>query len=406
MRFDIRAIAWSLCLLISTACGGNGGTESGDQVVQQNVEAYQSALIRRGVTAGSVAGVFRGRDTVAYAIVNSGLTGDTPITPHTIFPIWSMSKPITIAAMMILHERGLYEVSDPVSTYIPYFSDLRCKGEDGHVYRCENELQIVHLLTHRSGYGYYAQGMGPTHLDPYENLDAFVKAVAAHPVEFEPGTDYRYGINQAILGRVVEVLSNQELFDFLSEAIFEPLGMVDTKFELSPEDRTRFQILFKKPDPPPLEDRFDEGIAFFSTDHDDLAYTPGTKAQYGGEGLASTFADYRRFCEMLLGRGMYRGTRILNEHSIEMMTTVVTEGGLTRGYDNGLGYGYSLFVLTEPALDGTGSSEGIVGWSGYHNTHFWIDFERNLYGLFMTRTVPFSWEIQKQFRAAVYRGLD
>jgi CubicO group peptidase (beta-lactamase class C family) len=192
----------------------------------------------------------------------------------------------------------------------------------------------------------------------------------------------------------------------LSEAIFEPLGMANTKFELSPDDRKRFQVLFKKPDPPEVDDRFDEGTSAFSTAHDELSYAPGTKAQFGGEGLVSTFEDYRRFCEMLLGRGTYRGTQILDERSIEMMTAVMTEGGLTRGYNNGMEYGYSLFVLSEPALDGTGSSRGIFGWSGYHNTHFWIDYEKNIYGLFMTRTVPFSWEIQKQFRATVYRGLN
>jgi CubicO group peptidase (beta-lactamase class C family) len=406
MHTEIRAIVASLFVLTVAACSGNRGAGPGDQVVQQNIEAYQRALIARGVTGGSVAGVFRGGDTVAYSMVNSGVAGDAPISPNTIFPIWSMSKPITIAAMMILHERGLYEVSDPVSKYIPYFSTLNCKDEDGQIYRCENELQIVHLLSHRSGYGYYEQGKGPSHLDPYENLDQFVRDVAAHPVEFEPGTEYRYGINQAILGRVVEVLSGKEFFEFLSEAIFEPLGMANTKFELSPDDRKRFQVLFKKPDPPEVDDRFDEGISTFSTAHDELFYAPGTKAQFGGEGLVSTFDDYRRFCEMLLGRGTYRGTRILNERSIEMMTAVITEGGLTRGYNNGMDYGYSLFILSEPALDGTGSSRGIFGWSGYHNTHFWIDYEKNIYGLFMTRTVPYSGEIQKQFRAAVYRGLN
>ena len=373
--------------------------------MKQIVAAYQRALITRGVTGGSVAGVFKGGDTVAYSIVNSGLAGDMPISQNTIFPIWSMSKPITIAAMMILRERGLYDVNDPVSKFIPYFSDLIYKDKDGQIHRCENELQILHLLSHRSGYGYYEQGKGPSYLDPYENLDEFVRDVAAHPLEFEPGTDYRYGINQAILGRVVEVLSGKEFFEFLNEAIFEPLGMANTKFELSTEDRGRFQILFKKPDPPEANDRFDVGIPVFSTADDELSYAPGTKAQFGGEGLVSTFDDYRRFCEMLLGRGTYRGTHILNEKSIEMMTAVMTQGGLTRGYDNGMGYGYSLFVLSEPALDGTGSPAGIYGWSGYHNTHFWIDYERNIYGLFMTRTVPFSWEIQKQFRAAVYRGL-
>jgi len=378
--------------------------EPSNPAIQRNIEEYQRALIARGVTGGSVAGIFTSEDTYAYSVVNSGLSGDTPISPNTIFPIWSMSKPITTVAMMILHEKGLYEVSDPVSKYIPYFSDLNCKDEDGSIYRCRNELQIVHLLSHRSGYSYYDPGNGPSFLDPYDNLEQFVKDVAAHPVEFEPGTDYRYGINQAILGRIVEVLSGKEFFEFLSENIFEPLGMVNTKFELSPDDRKHFQILFKRPDSSEIAS--DEGASFFSTADDELSYTPGTKAQYGGEGLVSTFEDYRRFCEMLLGRGTYRGTQILDERSIELMTTVMTEGELTEDAQDGFDYAYSLFVLSEPALDGTGSSRGIYGWSGYHNTHFWIDYEKNIYGLFMTRAVPFSWEIQKQFRAAVYRGLN
>ena len=409
MHTKVRAIVASLVMLTVIACNANRSDVPDNRVLQQNIEAYQRALIAKGVTGGSVAGVFRGGETLAYSIVNSNLPGDTPISPDTIFPIWSMSKPITIAAMMILHERGLYEVSDPVSKYIPYFSDLKCKNGDGQSYQCENELQIVHLLSHRSGYGYYVQGEGPNHLDPYENLDQFVVDVAAHPVEFEPGTEYLYGINQAILGRLVEVLSGKEFFEFLSEAIFEPLEMTNTKFELSPDDRKRFQVLFKKPDYDETSEvggKFDEGTSAFSNAHDELSYAPGTKAQFGGEGLVSTFQDYRRFCEMLLGRGTYRGTRILDEQSIEMMTAVTTEGELTRGYNRGLDFGYSLFVLSEPALDGTGSSKGIFGWSGYHNTHFWIDYEKNIYGLFMTRTVPFSVEIQKQFRSAVYRGLD
>lgn len=406
MQTASRSVVASLLVLTALACAGNRSAAPGDREVQQNIEAYQRALIARGVTGGSVAGVFRGGIPLAYSIVNSGLAGDTPISANTVFPIWSMSKPITIAAMMILHEKGLYEVSDPVSKYISYFADLKCKDKAGKIYRCKNELQIAHLLSHRSGYGYYDQGKGPRVQDSYENLDQFVKDVAAHPVEFEPGTEYLYGINQAILGRVVEVLSGKEFFQYLSEAIFRPLGMANTKFELSPDDRRRFQILFKKPNPSVVDGRFDQGISAFSTAYDELTYSPGTKAQFGGEGLVSTFEDYRRFCEMLLGRGTYRGTRILDERSIELMTAVTTVGRLTRGYNNGQDFGYALFVLSEPALDGTGSSKGIFGWSGYHNTDFWIDYEKNVYGLFMTRTVPFSSEIQKQFRAAVYRGLN
>jgi CubicO group peptidase (beta-lactamase class C family) len=119
---------------------------------------------------------------------------------------------------------------------------------------------------------------------------------------------------------------------------------------------------------------------------DELSYSPGTKAQFGGEVLVSTFEDYRHFCEMLLGKGSYRGRRILAEQSITTMASVVTQERLERGYNKDQDLGYSLWVLTEPALDGTGSPKGIYGWSGYHNTHFWFDNEKGIFGLFMTRT--------------------
>jgi CubicO group peptidase (beta-lactamase class C family) len=274
----VRTVAASILAFTILSCGGHRIELRGARAVQQNVETYQRALIARGVTGGSVAGVFRGEETLAYSIVNSGRAGDTPITADTIFPIWSMSKPITIAAMMILHERGLYEIDDPVSKYVPVFSDLRCKDDEGQVCRCRNELLVVHLLTHRSGYGYYDQGEGPSHMDPWEDLGHFVRVVAAHPVEFEPGTEYLYGLNQAILGRLVEVLSGQEFFVFLSENIFEPLGMTNTKFDLSPEDRKRFQVLFKKPDYEPTNAvgiKFDEGTSFFTNDHEGPARRRG-----------------------------------------------------------------------------------------------------------------------------------
>lgn len=409
MKTTIWVFALLLLMITIAACTENHGVINDKSSLQQNIEEYQRELIAQGVTGGSVAGVFRRGETLAYSIVNSDLPDDTPILPDTLFPIWSMSKPITTAAMMILHERGLYQVDDPVSKYLPYFADLKCKGKEGRVYPCKNELKISHLLTHRSGYGYYYQEGEPSHVGTYEDLDSFMRVVADYPVEFEPGTEYLYGINHAILGRIIEVLSGQVLYDFFNETIFEPLGMVNTKFELSLDDRARFQVLFKKPnydETSLLGGKFDEGISIFSRAHDELSYKPGTKVQLGGEGLVSTFQDYQKFCEMLLGKGVYQGIRILDEQSIEMMAAVVTEGGVTRGYDEGFDFGYSLFVLNKPVLDGTGSSKGIFGWSGYHNTHFWIDHEKNIYGLFMTRTTPFSWGIQRNFRSAVYRGLN
>ena len=115
MRSTVRAIGSSLLMLAVIACSRNREAGPANQAVQKNIEAYQRALIARGVTGGSVAGVFRGADTVAHSIVNSGIPGDRAISANTIFPIWSMSKPITVAAMMILREKGLYDINDPVS---------------------------------------------------------------------------------------------------------------------------------------------------------------------------------------------------------------------------------------------------------------------------------------------------
>ncbi len=410
MAPHLRIIFFGLAVLGLAACGDAPSADRRNPTVQANVEAYQRALIARGVTGGSVAGVFMGPDTVAFSIVNSGLAGDTPISANTIFPIWSMTKPITVVAMMMLHERGLFALDDPVAKILPYFADMKCKDETGSVYRCENELRIVHLLTHRSGYGYYPPGRGPSHLAPYASLDEFVRVLAATPAEFEPGSDYLYGNSISILGRLVEVLSGMEFYVFLKENIFDPLDMPDTKFELSAADRGRFQVLFKKPDQlvgsTDIITSFDVGTATFTTEYDELSYVPGTKVQLGGDGLVSTFEDYRHFCEMLLGKGSYQGKRILSEQSIAMMTSVATQGRLVRGYSAGIDYGYSLYVLTEPVLSSGLAPKGIYGWVGYHNTDFWIDNETGLYGLFMTRTSPYSAEIGKQFRSAVYRGLD
>ena len=355
--------------------------------INKNVKSYQKALIDNSITASNVTIVYKDGKKIVHSIINSGKDGDMDITDNTIFPIWSMSKPITIVSMMILKERGLVDFDDPVSKYIPYFKELKCK--DGEmIYECKNELKVFHLMTHRSGYKYDIAYETRDHL--YKDLDDYVKKVSSMPVEFEPGTEYIYGINQAILGRIVEVISKKRFYDFLNENIFIPLNMKDTKFYLTDNERKRFQILYRKSD---------EKL-HFTFNYDENKYLPGNLVQLGGEGLVSTMDNYSKFCEMLLNKGVFNGKRILSEESIYEMITPVSKGD-----GNGFDIGYSFFNLTEPLLDGVNSPKGIFGWSGYHNTHFWIDYKNNLYGLFMTRTTPFSSEIQKNFRASVYNSL-
>lgn len=388
----------------------------GDTKLYESIRAYQEALVEAKITGSSLAGVFRGSEPLAISSIFSELSGDKEITRDTIFPIWSMSKPITIVAMMILYDRGAFRLDDPVKKYIPYFSDLRCRSEDPNSppYHCENDLSIMHLLTHRSGYEYYGDqaGGGPDLRFPFSDLDDFCKHMACQPLPFEPGTNYVYGLNQAILGRLVEVLSGLEFFEFLKLEIFSPLGMDRTRFSMTQEDRKNFQPLYRKTSVSVganaekrigVEYKIDNNNTGITTDFDELNYEEGTRLQFGGEGLVSTFDNYRKFCEMLLMSGMSSGQQLISLKSFQLMKTVVTPHSIRNGhFDNGFGFACSFFVLENSYLDGTGSPRGIFGWSGYHNTHFWVDQTNDLYGLFMTRTTPFSWEIQRQFRAAVY----
>ena len=357
----------------------------------EKINTFQSKLIENEITGSNVALVWQNGKVIYHNIENSYHTNGKPINENSIFPIWSMSKPITIVALMILKERGIIDFEDNVSKYLPEYKNLKCKNPDGSIYQCKNSLSIFHLLTHRSGYGYYGNPQFFTSTLKYDNLADFSKDVASHPVEFEPGSDYLYGINMAILGRIVEVVTKKTFYEFLKEEIFNPLKMKDTKFYLTSKDRLRFQPLYIN----------NGSLKGYTNDLDELSYDINNKAYFGGEGLTSTLNDYSKFCQMLVQEGNYEGKQIISQKSIDEMT-----GLYSKLDDDPFDYGYSLFVLSDPELDGTNSSKGIFGWSGYHNTHFWIDQEKNLFGLFMTRAREFSFGIQKEFRRAVYTSIN
>ena len=366
------------------------------QTYENSILQFQNELITSEKTGSNVAMVFKDGEVVYNETVNSIKEGDKEINEETIFPIWSMSKPITIVAMMTLFEKGLINFDDNVSKYIPEFSELQCKDENGDVYSCENDLKILHLMTHRSGYTYYGNPLNFTSTIKYENLDDFVTDVSKHPVEFEPGSSYLYGINQAILGKVVEVVTGMSFYEYLKETIFDPLGMNETKFYLTPEDRERFQPLFIN----------SGSLKGFTNFLDEMTYDINNRAYFGGEGLVSTMRDYSKFCQMLLNNGELNGNKIIDRSSIDLMVEKHSdlESDPFLNINEGFHLGFSVFVLNDPEKDGTNSSKGIYGWSGYHNTHFWIDNEKNLFGLFMTRAREFSFKIQGDFRKAVYEN--
>ncbi len=203
------------------------------------VKNFQKEIIKNEITGSNVVMIFKEGKVVYLNAENSNLIGDKKINnqsykpyQETLFPIWSMSKPITVVSIMILVEKGLIKLDDNVSKYLPEFSQIYCKGKTGK-YLCNKPLKIIHLLTHRSGFGYYSHqgyGYGLTSTIKYNNLNDFSKDLSKVVLEFEPGEKYYYGVNQALLGRVVEVVSKKKFYQFLKEEIFEPLDMSETKF--------------------------------------------------------------------------------------------------------------------------------------------------------------------------------
>ena len=391
-----------------------------DQPQNENpIAKFQQKLIDQGVTGSNVTQVFKDGKVIYSNIVNSGALGDKDINDNTIFPIWSMSKTVTTVAMMILLDEEKYDLNDNVADYLPEYENINCKGPDG-IYPCEKKLKIIHLLTHRSGYTYYANSganwVSTLHTDLYpaytntvrfDNLDDYSKAVAKIPLDFEPGDMYTYGINQAILGRLIEVISDQSFYSFLKDKIFDKLGMDDTKFHLTTNDRERFQ---------PLRVNIKANTAFNNSDFhlegytaalDGYTYDETNKAHFGGEGLVSTMSDFAKFCVMLVNKGVYKDQRIISEEAINIMTAKYSNGYPDPSEPNvfpleGYAYGFTFSVLEDSDAWGSGAPNGIYGWSGYHNTWFWIDPTNKLYALFMSNSIEPDFSILKNFQTATY----
>ena len=210
----------------------------------------------------------------------------------------------------------------------------------------------------------------------------------------------------------MEVLSGMSLYDFLKENLFDPMKMTETKFYLTKEDRVRVQPLFINRLPNTPFNPSETVLKGFTYLLDEQTYDINNFAHFGGEGLVSTFSDYSNFCEMLVNKGSYKGKEIISESSYNLMIDKYTN---TAPDPNepfifpdlaGHYFGFTFSVMEDPILDGTGSPKGVFGWSGYHNTHFWIDPQNKLYGLFMSRSREFNFGIQHGLKKAVYSKIN
>ena len=331
------------------------------------------------------------------------------LEPDDIFRIYSMTKPITSVAVMILVEEGAIALDDPVSKFIPAFADVTVLTAGGEREAPARPMTIEHLLTHTSGLTYGFFGASPVDrlyrqsgfFTDATGLDDFAGRVAALPLLASPGEHWNYSVSTDILGRVVEAASGRTFDAFLQARILEPLQMTDTAFVVPADKRGRFMAHYGRPD----------GTLQMVDSPADGQYTRPPAWLSGGGGLASTASDYIRFAQMLLQEGEMDGVRILSAETVRTMRSnrlpdalapIELGAYLSPGYGFGLGFA----VMVDPDASPEPDNAGVFRWAGAANTFFWIDPAAELVGMVWTQFDQFAaYDIERRFQGLVYEAL-
>jgi CubicO group peptidase (beta-lactamase class C family) len=380
-------------------------------------------------------GVYAGIDTLIARrgkVVHAGQFGwrdkeaGSPMTADTIFRLYSMTKPIVCVALMTLLEEARFSLLDPLAKYIPAFGGVKVLDADGRLVNLARPVMLGDLMTHMSGLTYHfvdesllgAMYKEAKLLDAECSLEAAIDDLARFPLAFQPGSRWRYSVGIDVVGRVIEVISGKPLGAFLRERLFEPLGMVDTAFGVPPEKRGRLSEMYGRPDVivpgPTMSSEFDAWMKGVN-DRLDVSRSypvdsPDVFAR-GGHGLFGTIGDYFRFAQMLANGGELDGARILGRKTLALMYANHVPSALLPLDIGGLplpGYGFGLGsrVLLDVAQSGAPGSLGEFGWAGAAKTHYWVDPQEELVGLFMTQSMM-SFDLPElDLRALAYQAIE
>ncbi|MBW2323316.1 MAG: beta-lactamase family protein [Deltaproteobacteria bacterium] len=401
------------------------------QPEEVNLSSTQLALIdkhlqQRYVIPKKVAGTLtlvarKGKVAYLSPLGMMDLEREKPMDRDTIFRIYSMTKPITSVALMMLYEQGLFQLNDPVHKYIPEWKNLRVYGAGNYpaflTSRPKRPMTIRDLMTHMSGltYGF----MERTNVDAaYRKLDIggagsggtlrdMIEKLASLPLEFSPGTKWNYSVSSDVLGYLVEVFSGMRFDEYLKTKIFEPLNMVDTDFWVPPEKLDRFAANYTR--------RPDKTLLLMD-DPGDSTYTKPATYFSGGGGLTSTASDYFRFCQMLLNRGELEGVRILGRKTIELMTMNHLPGGqdltdlslstFSQTASEGFGFGLGFSIHLGSDKSQVIGSPGEYAWGGAASTAFWIDPVEDLIVIFLTQFMPDgTFNFRGQLKTIIYPAI-
>jgi len=335
-----------------------------------------ASLVDQGRVAGVVTMVARHGKVIEFeATGKRDIAANLPMQKDSIFRIYSMTKPITGVAMMMLFEEGKWQLNDPVAKYIPEFADLKVYGTDanGNVALKDqvHPVTMRELMSHTGGftYGYFSN----TPVDKLQReadilnvnntLEEMIKRVAKLPLNAQPGSEWHYSISVDIQGYIVQKLSGMPFEEFLEKRIFKPLNMVDTGFYVPADKLKRLAEFYSYGKDGRLE------VVRGGLNHD---FSAKPALSSGGGGLVSTAADYMRFCQMLLNGGKLDGVRLISPRSVELMRTNVLPPGMQTPW-SGEGFGLDFGVYTDVVAAGGYYGRGTYYWGGAAGTWFWID---------------------------------
>ncbi len=368
----------------------------------ERIKPVMQQWIDNGKIPGALTMIAReGRLVHFEKVGHQDIASEKPIEFDTIFRIYSMTKPITSVAVMMLFEEGLFQLNSPVSEFIPEFKDMKAYANHGDaIVDTEREMTIKHLLTHTAGLIYGGEWDHPinkrySEADFYGgDLKYMAKELGDIPLLHQPGDAWNYGMSTDVLGYLVEVVSGMPFAEFLKTRIFDPLEMVDTDFSVPENKADRYATLYE-----PTEDG---GIKVLK----DAPVSSGPLSFHhsGGAGLLSTAGDYLRFCQMMLNDGELDGVRLLGRKTVEIITINHISNDWQPLERTGCGFGLGFAVVTDLADTHTLGSVGTYSWGGLASTVFWIDPMEELIAIFMTQLIGDS-PFHAQFRVLTYQSI-
>lgn len=371
--------------------------------------AHLQAHVDAGDIAGVVAAVVRdGRLVYLEALGSRNLDQGDPMPPDALFRVYSMTRPVTALAVLMLQDDGLLELDDPVQVYLPQFAGQRVLASPGSTDPADSrprvgEVTLARLLTHTSGIGSRSSSFYRGH-DVHRwdrSLEEVVDAAAALPLFEDPGTRYRYGMSAEILGRVIEVVSGQPLESFLQQRIFGPLGMKDAVFHVDGLRRPRLASLYRPDRDGRLAPHAQESIPV----------TERRPLVSAGVGLVASTLDFLRFSQFFLDGGVVDGWRLLSPEGVRLASENAVPQALLplgeRGYFAGSGWSLGgMAVVLDPGAYTHTVRQGEYWWDGSTGTRFWIDPVENMVTIVMAQVSPAGGGgFREAFKTAVYESI-